>query len=137
MSGLHFGHYKAAADRDYISELHSSLTERAFAWGCSLPRWQHNFQVMLEKKPGVRHVEKLRAILLMEADFNCANKLYFGSRMMRNAARHSAIPPELYGSVRGRRADIMSLFRRALLDLARIRRLCMAILSADAAQCYN
>jgi hypothetical protein len=65
MSGLHFGHYKAAVDSNYISEIHSSITETAFAWGCSIPRWQQGLQVMLEKKPGVRNVEKLRAILLM------------------------------------------------------------------------
>jgi hypothetical protein len=33
---------------------------------------------MLEKKKGVILVDKLRAILLMEADFNYANKTVFG-----------------------------------------------------------
>ena len=33
---------------------------------------------MLEKKKGVRIPSKLHAILLMEADFNFPNKLFFG-----------------------------------------------------------
>jgi hypothetical protein len=36
---------------------------------------------MLEKKQGVILVSKLWAILLMEADFNFANKTIFGHRM--------------------------------------------------------
>ena len=38
---------------------------------------------MLEKIEGMTRVDKLRAILLMEADFNFLLKLIFGSRMMR------------------------------------------------------
>ena len=35
---------------------------------------------MLEKKTGMIHVDKLRDTLLMEADFNFANKLILGDR---------------------------------------------------------
>ena len=37
---------------------------------------------MLEKIAGLALVNKLRAILLMEADFNFHNKLIFGSHML-------------------------------------------------------
>jgi hypothetical protein len=40
---------------------------------------------MLEKKARVIKVDKLWAILLMEADFNFANKLVFGSQMIHEA----------------------------------------------------
>jgi hypothetical protein len=40
---------------------------------------------MLEKLAGVFKVEKLCAILLMEADFNFFNGLMFAGRMMRQA----------------------------------------------------
>ncbi len=40
---------------------------------------------MLEKKRGVILISKLCAILLMEADFNFANKTIFGWRMMHFA----------------------------------------------------
>jgi len=38
----------------------------------------------------------LRAILLMEADFNFHNKLIFGRRMLDAARSNGIIPPEQY-----------------------------------------
>jgi hypothetical protein len=40
---------------------------------------------MLEKTLGNMLVTKLRAILLMEADFNATNKIVYGSRILNNA----------------------------------------------------
>jgi hypothetical protein len=46
---------------------------------CGIPpsRWSNGFQVLLEKVPGVSLVDKLRAILLMEGDYNFFNKWIF------------------------------------------------------------
>ena len=78
LSGRHFGHYKAAANQPHLAYLHSTICNLAYTKGQPLPRWTSGLTVMLEKEPGVINVEKLRAILLLEADFNFANKLYFG-----------------------------------------------------------
>ena len=51
---------------------------------------------MLEKIAGLALVNKLRAILLMEADFNFHNKLIFGRRMLDAARSYGIIPPEQY-----------------------------------------
>ena len=51
---------------------------------------------MLEKIAGVALVTKLRAILLMEADFNYHNRLIFGSRIIALAGRHDMIPQEIF-----------------------------------------
>jgi hypothetical protein len=40
---------------------------------------------MLEKTFGVTLVTKLRAILLMEGDYNTTNKIVYGNRMIKNA----------------------------------------------------
>jgi hypothetical protein len=49
------------------------------AWcGCPPERWGHGLQVLLEKIAIVALVTKLRAILLMEGDFNYMNKWIFG-----------------------------------------------------------
>ena len=42
---------------------------------------------MLEKIEGNTKVDKLRAILLMEADFNQMNKLVFGHRMIKQSEK--------------------------------------------------
>jgi hypothetical protein len=41
-------------------------------------QWRYGLQVMLDKVAGVALVNKLQAILLMEADFNYMNKWIFG-----------------------------------------------------------
>ena len=51
---------------------------------------------MLEMQPGVRLISKLRAILLMEADFNAANKILFGSRMLNQIRRYKLMPEEIF-----------------------------------------
>ena len=48
--------------------------------------------VMLEKIPGCQRIDKLRSILLMEAEFNCVNKIVFGSRMLANVRQHGLMP---------------------------------------------
>jgi hypothetical protein len=44
--------------------------------------------MMLEKTLGVTLVTKLRTILLMEGDFNAANKIVYGIQMLDNAWGH-------------------------------------------------
>ena len=52
---------------------------------------------MLEKEAGVIKVDKLRAILLIEADFNFRNKLIFGKRMVDQAIEKDLLPEEIMG----------------------------------------
>ena len=47
---------------------------------------------MLEKIEGNTKVNKLRAILLMEADFNQLNKLFFGHHMIRQSEASNRMP---------------------------------------------
>ena len=69
-STLHFGHYIAATKSLLIFHFHALKTTIALKQGFALNRWMSSFSCMLEKKPWVSLIEKLRAILLMEADFN-------------------------------------------------------------------
>ena len=98
ISGLHFGHWKAAAESDFLSELHALFTDIVVSTGYSPIRWQQGLLVMLEKKKGVRIPSKLCAILLMEANFNFPNKLLFGRRMLQWAESRNQIPWEIGGS---------------------------------------
>jgi hypothetical protein len=70
ISGIQAGHYKSAT--------HSEVVTNFLAWkitliargSCPPDCWGHGLQVMLEKVAGVTLVNKLRAMLLLEADFN-------------------------------------------------------------------
>lgn len=92
---------------------------------------------MLEKKPGVILADKLRAILLLEGDFNFANKLLLGSRMMRNAEAHNNTVPEALGSRKHHNAKELALNRRLIADISRQQVRPLAVASVDAAQCYD
>ena len=135
-SGLHFGHYIAGTDCDYISQFHALRVSLALKKGIALERWSKGLSVMLEKMFGVRLVSKLRAILLMEADFNAMNKEVYGVRMMDNARRYKLIPEAIF-SKQNRTADDGGLAKTLFYDIARQTRTPAAIASVDASNCYD
>jgi hypothetical protein len=95
-SGLHFGHYIAASFCPDLSVLHAAKLSICMRSGVPLARWGRGFTVLLEKIVGNVFVHKLRAICLLEADFNRWNKLIFDKRMMQQAGREGAISQECF-----------------------------------------
>lgn len=95
-SGLHFGHYIAGTDSDLISYCHTLLAYAAVRRGYSPARWERALLCMLEKVASISLVEKMRAILLMEADFNFMNKMIYGDRMLSNARRYGYMAEEIF-----------------------------------------
>ena len=64
--------------------------------GTTLSRWSKGLSVMLEKILGVKRVSKLRAIMLMEVDFNAANKIVYGDRMLDNPRKYNLMSEEVF-----------------------------------------
>ena len=91
---------------------------------------------MLEKIAGLVLVNKLRAILLMEGDFNFMNKLVFGSRMM-NMALNSGICPEETFSCKNKTSEEAVLAKNLNYDLMRQLRHNGAMASVDATNFYD
>ena len=56
---------------------------------------------MLEKEKGNINVEKLRAILLLEADLNGLNKIIYNSRVILALEKRDNIPFKVIGGRRG------------------------------------
>jgi len=136
-SGLHFGHYKAATHLPLLAHLHARFTQLVFMTGLSISRYQAGLQVILEKKAGNIHVDNLRAILLMEGDFNGAMKIFIGARMIQSAQALKLIPSECYGSRPGCTALQVSLNRALTADTARQSRATLAVASVDFRTCYD
>ncbi len=116
--GLHFGHYIAGADCDYISQFHALCVLLALKKGIVLERWSNGLLVMLEKTFGVCLVSKLRVILLMEADFNAMNKEVYGVRMLDTARKYKLVPEEIF-SEKNRMADNGDLAKTLFYDIVR------------------
>jgi hypothetical protein len=78
MSGIHYCHYKAAIQCNISTKI-LAQTLTVAARSRILPEsWSIGLQVMLEKIAGVCLVEKLQAIQLYEADFDCYSQFVFG-----------------------------------------------------------
>jgi hypothetical protein len=92
--------------------------------------------VMLEKMFGVRLVSKLRAILLMEADFNAMNKKVYGVRMLDTARKYKLVPEEIF-SEKNQMGDNGGLAKTLFYDIVQQTRSPAAIASVDATNCYN
>jgi len=73
---------------------------------------------MLEKTKGIIQVDKLHAILLMEADFNFYNGLMFAKWMVDRAESQCWIPREIYGGRKNHEAIEVALNRCFLADIA-------------------
>jgi hypothetical protein len=137
ISGLHYGHYKAAATDDTLSEIHALMTELAVTGASPFARWEMGLSCMLEKTAGVIKMEKLQAILLMEADFNFFNELMFAGHMIHQAKLQDRIPMECYGSQKNHEAIDVAVNCRLFVDLLQQKRIPGAIASVNAESCYD
>ena len=135
-SNIHFGHYKAATRSDIISEFLANKLSVIGSYGVPPERWGIGLQVMLEKVAGVALVEKLRAILLMEADYNFFNKWVFGFKAMDRLYLENYIPNDQY-SQRESTAEDARMDSRFTYDISRQLHIPMATVSVDADKCYD
>jgi hypothetical protein len=104
--------------------------------GIVLNRWARGLLVMLEKIVGCALITKLRLILLMEGDFNAANKIAFGQRMIDNARKHNIVPEDVY-SKKNRLADDGTLAKVILYDIVCQTHRPAGIPAVEADNCHN
>ena len=91
---------------------------------------------MLEKISGVCLVEKLQAIQLYKADFNCYNQFIFGKTAMDSLNSVGYTPEELF-SWNGSTSKDAKFDKTLMVDLSRQACQPMTVVLADAAYCYD
>ena len=91
---------------------------------------------MPEKMFGCSLVTKLCSILLMETDFNFANKTIYGGRMLDNVRKYNLMPEEIF-SERNRMEYDGTLAKVLFYDIVRQLRVSAGISSVDAENCYD
>ncbi len=91
---------------------------------------------MLEKVPGVALVNKLRAILLMEADFNYMNKWIFGFEAINKMYALGYVPGDQYSQNKSTAEDA-KLDNKLTMDISRQLRHPLATMSADANKFFD
>ena len=135
-SGLHFGHLKANARDEQLATMDVQMINIPMLTGYAPTRWRKATDSMLLKKEGVFQVDKLRTIVLFEADFNYMNK-FIGRTVMQTAEKNGTLAEEQYGSRAGRKAIDQAINKRLYFDILRQHQINGAICSNDAASCYD
>jgi hypothetical protein len=83
-SGIHYTFWKCIADDDEMLEFMAIMMSLPFVYGFVNDRWTCSIDVMLEKLKGLRQINRLRIIGLVEADFNTALKIFFAKKLISN-----------------------------------------------------
>jgi hypothetical protein len=135
-SGLHFGHFMAACTHNELSRIEQQMANFPLKSGYSPRRWQQGIEVMLLKQANNFYINKLRAILLFEADFNHNNKR-IGRCLMQHAEENQWIALEQYGSRKQVSAIDHCLNKRLSFDIIRQYKHPAAICVNDMKGCYD
>jgi len=146
--GSHFGHYKTAAvvarlpekDPDYFPALahaYAIMHSLPLRHGFAPARWQTCVDAVLEKIPGKPILEKLRIIMLFQADFNFMLKVVWGRRLVKFAENHKALGSDNHGSRSGRQVQDAQVEKVLIYDHARLTRTNLITIDNDAKSCYD
>ena len=137
--GNHFSHFKAAGKSDKLSRIHALvLLLLCTCFGYAPDRWRSGLAVLLEKIIGAALVTKQRIIVLLEADFDCHNKLIFGKCMLDLAIEYKIVSDKIY-SVKERTAaaEDAILYQVLVYDIICQKGAPFIVASVYAAQCYD
>ena len=135
-SALHFWYYKAASFDNVLLAMHTAKLSACAKKGLPLARWGRGVTVLLEKICGYNYVHKLRAICLLEADFNWWNKLLFAKRMMTSARDSNLIPEENFAKKRSSYNEAV-MTKRMFTNHSRILHHPVAVGGSDWGDCYD
>lgn len=132
---LHFGHFKSSVDSTKIGEVHYKLSMLPMHLGFSPARWKQGTDVMILKAPEVYFLDKLRTIVLYEADFNHENRR-LGKDAMTMALKKDLISKEQF-SRPGRSAQDNALGKRLVFDHFRFLKHPFGMCACDLKSCYD
>ena len=136
LSGRHFGVYKAVTNDDRLLPVFTNLFNLPFLTGLPYFRWSGFLNVMTFKEENNYNVDKLRSLILGEADWNMGGRIFVNRRMLRGAEALNLIPDEHYGGRKNMKAIDAVLNKRLALDNIRLQKRPAVILSTDAVNCY-
>lgn len=135
-SGWTFSHSKTCALDKRTADFEATMAHIPYVTGYAPTEWKTGVNIMIYKKANLDRVDKLRTIVLKEADANF-NDGKLGRDMMHHAERHNMIAKEQYGSRKGHCSIDHAVNKRLTFDLLRLCRAPGALCSNDAKSCYD
>ena len=133
--GIHFGHFMACSRNNNLNWINFAMAEIPEISGYAPIRYKKVVDLMLLKEPNNFLLQKLRTIVLFQADSNMTNKR-LGRESMWSAVKHGHIAEEQYSRPR-RKAIDHALNRRLVFDISRQQRSPLAMCSCDLKNNYD
>ena len=121
---------------DKLTSLQIKKLNLMLRLGLPLERWLHGILLLLQKEIGNIDIDKLRFIILFEADFNWLLKMIFSKRLMARAIENDTLPQEFY-AMKGKSAKDAIITRNLWCDINRLQHISYAVVSADLSQCFD
>ena len=135
-TGLGFNHYKTSCLTDDLNEVDSFLRTAPLQLGISPKLWRVITDFQIFKRSNVFHVDSMRLIQLMDAEYNMCNKT-LGKRVLAHAEKAKAVSPDQYGCRKNHTAINACLNKVLLMDGFRQKRQSGAIAMNDAKGCFD
>jgi len=128
--------WKAMATSKHLSSFLSKLISLPFIYGFANTRWLNMIDVMIEKKPGVRHIHMLRIIGLVCPEFNTALSYFIGHKGQQNFENTSPTDKQ-HGSRRHRQAIDAAMLKLLTLETACNGRRTIAMTQYNEKNCFD
>ena len=93
--------------------------------------------IMSFKRKDSIMVDTLRSIIIAEPDWNVSGRVHIAKRMMKQAESLQLLPREHLGGRKGKKSIEGAITKRLLMDNAKLTTTPIAIISTDAANCYD
>jgi len=136
-SGRYNSVYKAMTMDPLLLNFLTTSMNLPFLTGHPYPRWSTYLDIMAFKKTNSIKIDTLRSIILSEADWNAAGRIYVTRKMMGQAEHLGLLPEEHLGGRKGRKSIDGAITKQLYLDNVRSTTTPTVILSTDAANCYD
>ena len=136
-SGLHLGHYKAAAYSTDFSTILWSIASLALDNQYCLRRWQHSATILLEKVAGKPMIHRFRTIHPIESNLNYVMRKVWGCDFMAHNEILQNFHTNQYERRQGRLPSSSILNKVLTLDIIRYYGEDMVIIDNDAKACYD
>jgi len=136
-SGRYNAVYKSKTMDSTLLKILTLSMNLPFVTGQPYRRWSTFLDIMAFKKSDSIKIDTLRSIIISEADWNAAGRIFITRKMMQQAERKNLLPEEHLGGRKGKKSIDGAITKQLYMDNTRIMKIPTVILSADAANCYD
>ena len=131
-----FGSCKTSSMDQESNRTDTFLRDTATCLGISFTSWKIITDFQILKRKGKFHVDTMRCIQLMDAEFNMMNK-HVGRRTLSHAEKAKAVAPDQYGGRKHHDSTKTVLNKVLLNDIVRQKRLAIALGMNNTRGCYD